>query len=162
MVLAHGLPVVIEVVAESMSPTIERGTKVKVEAAAEELHPGDIVLVLSADERELLLHRVMHLFAEGEQRYVTHQGDAPRSAFATCAREAVVGRAVGFPLTPSRALPTLELLDPGARARFRRRRRAAALYALGRRMSFSLRLGDRALARRLARAYRALARKVAG
>lgn len=162
MVLAHGLPVVIEVVAESMTPAIERGTKVKVEPAVEDLHPGDIVLVLTADERELLLHRVMHLFAEGEQRYVIHQGDAPKSAFATCPREAIVGRAVAFALTPSVPLPTLDRLEPPARARFQRRRRAAVLYALGRRMTFSLRLGDRGLTRRLARAYRALARKVVG
>ncbi len=162
MVLAHGLPVVIEVVAESMTPSIERGEKVRVEPAAGDLHPGDIVLVLTADERDLLLHRVMHLFTEGERRYVIHQGDAPRSAFATCPREAVVGRAIEFPLTPSRPLPTLELLPPRARTRFERRRRLAALYSLARRMSASLRLGDRALTRRLARAYRAIARKVAG
>ena len=161
-VLAHGLPVVIEVVAESMSPSIERGDKVRVEPATGELHVGDIVLLLSADERELLLHRVMHLFAEGPTRFVIHQGDAPRSAFATCPREAVVGRAVGFPLTPSRPLPSLDLLDARARARFQRRRRAATLYSLGRRMTASLHLGDRALTRRLARAYRALARKVVG
>ena len=43
MVLAHGLPVVIEVVAESMTPMIERGAKVKVEPATEEIQPGDIV-----------------------------------------------------------------------------------------------------------------------
>jgi len=162
MVLAHGLPVVIEVVAESMSPTIVRGDKVKVEPATGDLHVGDIVLVLTADERELLLHRVMHLFAEGPERYVIHQGDARRSAFATCPREAVVGRAVAFPLTPARPLPALELLDPPARARFQRRRRAAVLYALGRRMTATLHLGDRALTRRLARAYRTLARKVVG
>jgi hypothetical protein len=36
------------------------------------------------------------------------------------------------------------------------------LYSLGRRMTFSLRLGNRALTRRLARVYRSLARKVVG
>jgi len=74
----------------------------------------------------------------------------------------VIGRAVGFAQTSARPLPTLELLHPPARARFERRRRATALYSLGRRMTFSLRLGDRALTRRLARVYRAVARKVAG
>jgi hypothetical protein len=162
MVLAHGLPVVIEVVAESMTPAIERGAKVKVEPASDDIHPGDIVLVLTDDGSELLLHRVMHLFSEGEHRYVIHQGDARKSIFATCPREAVIGRAVGFPLTPSRRLPTLDALDPAARARFQRRRRACALYSLARRMTASLRIGDRALTRNLARAYRALARKVVG
>jgi hypothetical protein len=162
MVLAHGLPVVVEVVAESMSPSIERGAKVKIEPATGELHPGDIVLVLTDDGSELLLHRIVHLFAEGDERFIIHQGDAPRSQFATCPRAAVIGRAIGFPHTPSRPLPTLAVLDPAARARFERRRRASALYSLGRRMTVSLRLGDGALTRRLARVYRAVARKVVG
>jgi hypothetical protein len=162
MVLAHGLPVVVEVVAESMSPSIERGAKVKIEPATGELHPGDIVLVLTDDGSELLLHRIVHLFAEGDERFIIHQGDAPRSQFATCPRAAVIGRAIGFPHTPSRPLPTLAVLDPAARARFERRRRASALYSLGRRMTVSLRIGDGALTRRLARVYRAVARKVVG
>ena len=162
MVLAHGLPVVIEVVADSTSPSIERGLKVKVEPAAGELRPGDIVLVLTEDGSELLLHRIVHLFSNGPSRYVLHQGDAPQSTFAICPREAVVGRAIAFPLTPSRPLPTLEHLAPAALARFRRRRRAAALYAVGYRMTEALRLGDRASTRRLARIYRAIARKVVG
>ena len=162
MVLAHGLPVVIEVVAESMSPAIERGAKVKVEPAPVELHPGDIVLVLTEDGSALLLHRIVHLFSKGESRYVIHQGDARQSTFATCPREAVVGRAISFSHKPSRPLPTLEQLDPPSLARFQRRRRAAALYAVGHRMSESLRLGDRALTGRLARIYRAIARKVVG
>ena len=162
MVLAHGLPVVIEVVAESMSPAIERGAKVKVEPATDEIHPGDIVLLLTEDGSELLLHRVMHLFSKGEGRYVIHQGDAPKSTFATCPREAVVGRAVSFPHRLSRPLPTLQQLDPASQARFQRRRRAAALYVVGHRMTESLRLGDRALTRRLAGIYRAIARKVVG
>ena len=162
MVLAHGLPVVIEVVAESMTPSIELGAKLKVEPATGNLHPGDIVLVLAADGHELLLHRVMHLFSEGESRYVIHQGDARKSIFATCPRQAVIGRAIAFPLTPSRPLPTLDALDPAALARFQRRRRACALCSL--RAGSPCRCGskNRALTRNLARAYRALARKVVG
>jgi hypothetical protein len=162
MVLAHGLHVVMEVVADSMSPSIDRGAKVKVEPAPGELHPGDIGLVLTEDGSELLLHRIVHLFSQAQSRYVIHQGDAPKSTFAVCPRQAVIGRAIAFPLTPSRPLPTLEQLGPAALARFRRRRRAAVLYAVGHRMTESLRLGDRALTRRLARAYRAIARKVVG
>ena len=47
MVLAHGLPVVIEVVAESMAPSIEPGAKVKVAPVTGDLHPGDIVLAVA-------------------------------------------------------------------------------------------------------------------
>jgi signal peptidase I len=166
LVLDNGHPVVVEVAGESMTPTIGRGTKLRIEPVAEDLYPGDIVLILTANKDELVLHRVIHLFAEGGQRYVIHQGDALRADFATCPREAVVGRAVGFPLAPARLLPTLEVLDPAALARFQRRRRVSVLYSLCRRTKFWLRLSDCALARRgvsrLARIYRALTSKVIG
>jgi signal peptidase I len=166
LVLDNGHPVEVEIVGESMTPTIERGTKLRIEPAAEDLHPGDIVLILTSNKDELVLHRVIHLFAEGGQRYVIHQGDALGSDFATCPREAVVGRAVGFPLEPARLLPTLDLLDPAALTRFQRRRRVSLLYSLSRRMKFWLRLSDCALGRRgvsrLARIYRALTSKVIG
>lgn len=162
MVLAQGLPVEVDVVTGSMTPTIEPGTRVSIEPVTEDLQPGEIVLILSADEGELVLHRVIRLLAEGGQRFVIHQGDAPISAFGTCLREAVLGRAAGFPLTPTRALPTLEVLDPVALRRFRRRRRISLLYSLGRRMTFRLRSIDPGLARRLASAYRLLASKVMG
>jgi signal peptidase I len=162
LVLDQGHPVEVDVVGGSMTPTIELGTRVTIEPIAEGLHPGDIVLILSSNEAELVLHRVIRLFAEGGQHFVIHQGDAQSSAFGTCPREEVLGRAVGFPLTPARALPTLEVLDPAARRRFRRRRRVSLLYSLGRRTMFRLRVIDPALARRLARVYRELASKVIG
>jgi Peptidase S24-like len=166
MVLDNGHPVEVEIAGGSMTPTIERGTKLRVEPVAGDLRPGDIVLILNSSEDELVLHRVMHLFSEEGQRYVIHQGDAPRSDFATCPREAVVGRAVGFPLTPARLLPTLDVLDRAALARFHRRRRVSLLYALGRRTKSRLRLSEYAPARRgvsfLARIYRALASKAIG
>lgn len=160
MVLAHGLPVVIEVTAESMTPSLHRGAKVKVEPVDGDLHAGDIVLIATGEGHDLLLHRVMHLFSEGGERFVIHQGDAPLSTFATCSREAVIGRVTG--LSPQRAqlVPTLENLSPKARARFVRRRRVCAVFSLGRRLMLSLRLGDRKLTRRLARALRALALNV--
>ncbi|HVN20346.1 MAG TPA: S24/S26 family peptidase [Dongiaceae bacterium] len=160
LVLDHGLPVAVDVVGGSMTPTIERGTRVSIEPIAEDLHPGDIVLILSSDEGELVLHRVVRLFSEGGQHFVIHQGDAPSSAFGTCLRGAVLGRAVGFPLTPARALPTLEVLDPAALRRFQRRRRVSLLYLLGRRTMFWLRDIDPALARRVVRMYHELAGKV--
>jgi len=162
LVLDQGLPVAVDVVTGSMTPTIEPGTRVTIEPIAEDLHPGDIVLILSSNEAELVLHRVIRLFAEGGQHFVIHQGDAQSSAFGTCLREAVLGRAVGFPLTPARALPTLEVLDPAARRRFQRRRRVSLLYSLGRRAMFRFRVIDPALARRLVRMYRELASKVIG
>ena len=162
LVLDQGLPVAVDVVTGSMTPTIEPGTRVTIEPIAEDLHPGDIVLILSSNEAELVLHRVIRLFAEGGQHFVIHQGDAQSSAFGTCLREAVLGRAVGFPLTPARALPALEVLDPAARRRFQRRRRVSLLYSLGRRAMFRFRVIDPALARRLVRIYRELASKVIG
>jgi signal peptidase I len=162
LVLAQGLSVAVDVVGGSMTPTIEQGTRVRIEPVAEDLHPGDIVLILSSNEAELVLHRVIHLFVEGGQHFVIHQGDAQSSAFGTCLREAVLGRAVGFPLTPARALPTLQVVDPEALTRFQRRRRIALLYSLRRRTTFWLRVIDPELARRLARMYRELASKVIG
>jgi len=162
LVLDQGHPVAVDVIGGSMTPTIEPGTRVRIEPIAEDLHPGDIVLILNSNEAELVLHRVIRLFAEGGQRYVIHQGDALRADFSTCPREAVVGRAVGFPLAPARLLPTLEVLDPTALGRFQRRRRVSLLYSLGRRTMFWLRVIDPALARRLVRMYRELASKVIG
>jgi len=166
LLLENGQAVVVEVAGGSMTPTIERGTKLRIEPVAEDLCPGDIVLILTSNGDELVLHRVIHLFAEGGQRYVIHQGDALCSDFAACPREAVVGRAGGFPLAPGRLLPTLEVLDPAALTRFQRRRRVARLYSLGRRTKFWFRLSNCALTRRgvfrLARLYRALTSKVIG
>jgi len=158
LVLDNGHPVVVEVAGESMSPTLARGTKVTIEPVAEDVHAGDIVLIATSDQDELVLHRVMHVFGEAGRRYVIHQGDAPGSDFATCPREAVVGRAAGI------ELPAPRVLDPVALARYKRRRRVAVLYSLGRRAKFRLRLNDFALGRRgvfrLSRIYRALARKM--
>jgi Peptidase S24-like len=154
LVLSQGCPVAVDVVTGSMTPTIEQGTRVTVQPIAEDLHPGDIVLILSSNETELVLHRVIRLLAQGGQHFVIHQGDAQSSAFGTCLREAVLGRAVGFPLTPARALPTLNVLDPEALRRFRRRRCVSLLYSLGRRTTVWLRVIDPALARRLVRMYR--------
>jgi hypothetical protein len=162
LVLDQGHPVAVDVVSGSMTPTIEPGTRVRVEPIAEDLHPGEIVLILSSNEAELVLHRVIRLFAGGGQHFVIHQGDAQSSAFGTCLREAVLGRAVGFPLTSARALPTLEVLDPAALRRFQRRRRVSLLYSLSRRTLFWLRDIDPEPARRLVRMYRELARKVIG
>lgn len=162
MVLDHRLPVEVDIVGRSMTPTIEQGARVSIEPIVEDLHPGDIVLILSSNEVGLVLHRVIRLFAEGGQHFVIHQGDAQCSAFDTCLREAVLGRAVGFPLTPGRALPTLEVLDPAALRQFQRRRRVSLLYLLGRRTTFWLRVIDPALAHRMVRMYWELASKVIG
>jgi hypothetical protein len=162
LLLNQGHQVAVDVVSGSMAPTIEVGTRVTVEPIAADLHPGDIVLILSSDAAELVLHRVIRLFAEGGQHFIIHQGDAQSSAFSACLREAVLGRAVGFPLAPTRPLPTLDVLDPAALRRFHRRKRVALLYTLGRRTMFRLRVLDPALASRLARLYRELAGKLIG
>jgi hypothetical protein len=161
MVLAHGLPVVFQVTGESMTPPLERGSKLRVEPVFGDLQVGDIVVIALGEGHDLALHRVMHLYSDGGQRFVVHQGDAPASAFAACGRERVIGRATGFVPPRLQRLPTLANLNPEARARFARRRRACALFSLGRRMMTSLRLGDRKLTRRLGRAFRMLARTMA-
>jgi len=161
MVLAHGLPVVFEVTGESMAPLIERGSKLRIEPVFGDLQVGDIVVIAIGEGHDLALQRVMHLFSDGGQRFVIHQGDAPASPFTACAREKVIGRANGFVPPRLPRLPTLENLTPEARARFDRRRRACALFSLGRRMMSSLRMGDRKLTRRLGRAFRMLARTMA-
>ena len=162
MVLAHGLPVVIEVTSDSMTPSLERGTKVKVEPAPGDLLAGEIVLILSDDGDATILHRVMHVFSSGGQQFVIHQGDAPTSLFATCPREAVIGRAAAYALAPSRPLPIPEPVQAEARVRFYRRRRACAVFALGRRVASSLNVPANPVSRRLARVYRTVARKLAG
>jgi len=162
MVLAHGLPVVIEVTSESMLPSLERGTKVKVEPAPGELLAGEIALIMANDDRDMLLQRVMHVFSSAGGQYVIHQGDAETSTFVTCPREAVVGRAIAFALAPSRPLPVPEPEETEARARFHRRRRACALFALGQRVASRLNVSENRLAQRIGRAYRAAARRFAG
>jgi len=161
MVLAHNLPVVIEVTTDSMTPSLERGTKVKVEAAPGALLTGEIVLIMTDDDRDMLLHRVMHVFSKNGEQVVIHQGDAESSSFATCPRESVIGRAIAFALAPSRPLPVPEPEEAKARARFHRRRRACALFALGRRFASTLDVSENRLARGIARAYRAVARRFA-
>ena len=94
---------------------------------------GDIVLVIAADAAELLTHRVMHTFTEQGRRFVVHQGDAPGSRFAICAREAVIGKAVGFEADPARPLPTVARMSAAERATFRRRAAAAVWYCRARR-----------------------------
>lgn len=162
MVLAHGLPVVIEVTTESMTPSLDRGTKLKVEPAGGEILPGEIVLILTDGGEATVLHRVMHVFSAGGQELVIHQGDAPASIFATCPREAVIGRAAAYALAPSRPLPIPEPVQADARIRFHRRRRACAVFALGRRVASSLNVSENRVSRRLARVYRTVARKIAG
>jgi peptidase S24-like protein len=144
----------VDVAGTSMTPTLERGTRVTVGPTTEDLRPGDIVLILTANEAELVLHRVIRLFTVGGQQFVIHQGDAPTSAFDTCRREAVLGQAVGFPVTPERALPTLDVLDAAALRQFERRRRLSLLYSLGRKVMFRLPGINPALARGLVRMYR--------
>lgn len=161
MVLAHGLPVVFEVIGEGMTPPLERGAKLRIEPVLGDLQVGDIVVVAVGEGHDLALQRVMHLFSDGGQRFVVHQGDAPAAPFAACARDRVIGRATGYAPRRAEQLPTLDNLPPEARARFDRRRRACALFSLGRRMMSSLKLGDRKLTRRLGRAFRMLARTMA-
>jgi hypothetical protein len=157
VVLGHGLPATVEVIGESMTPSLEVGAKLLFERPTEAPAPGDIVLIISADERQLLVHRVMHVFSQGGRGFVMHQGDAASSTFAICETEAVIGRATKSVSPVGHPLPTLDRLAAPELVRFRRRRRACALYALGRRVGTALQLGDRQAVRRVARAIRSFA-----
>jgi hypothetical protein len=169
-VLAQGLPAVIDVVGGSMAPTIERGAKVDVvglpEAAAVDV--GDIILVATADAAVLLLHRAMCVFEERGERFVIHQGDAPGSSFGTCRRADVLARmtsfaggdAAGVDGGGARPAATVERLDVGAQARFRRRRLACEAYVVARLLALTFGVADLGLVRRCAHSYRALCRAV--
>jgi hypothetical protein len=176
-VLAQGLPAVIEVSGDSMTPSLENGVKLHVEpvAGADGVQVGDIVLMAADGDGDsdsdgdggggqpaLLLHRVMHLFWQVGRRYVIHQGDAPRSSFAVFPCEAILGRATAVASDPGTPLPTVARMGAADRARFHRRRRACALYAAARRLTALLGIEDRALTRGCARLFRAAARAVAG
>ena len=169
-VLAQGLPTVIDVAGGSMAPTIEMGAKVNVvglpEAAAVDV--GDIIHVATPDAAVLLLHRAMCVFEERGQRFVIHQGDAPGSTFGTCRRADVLARMTSFVGGDearvdggvARSAPTIERLDVGAQARFRRRRFACEAYVVARLFALTLGVADRGLVRRCAHGYRALCRAV--
>jgi hypothetical protein len=105
------------------------------------------------------------VFEEPDGRFVLHQGDAPDSTFAICARQEVLGRMTGFVdgAEPSRArpAPTPELLDADARARFRRRRAAGEAYVRARRLARALGIADLVLVRQCGRVFRRLSRALA-
>jgi hypothetical protein len=151
-VLAQGLPAVIEVSGTSMAPTLAKGAKVDVRAlaATEPIAVGDVVLVAAAGGG-LLIHRVMAEFEDAGARFVVHQGDARTSTFAIAARADVIARLLGAPA-----------LDVAARARFRRRRLTCEAFVAARRAARTLHLADVALVRRGARAFRQIARRIAG
>jgi hypothetical protein len=158
-VLAQGLPATIEVVGASMTPTIAVGDKVSVVAwprGGE--RAGEIVLVETAGE-QLLLHRVMHVFAERGATFVAHQGDAG-GELAIVAREAVLGRLSAF--ADGRPAPTPERLDAVARSLYARRRVAAVALVAARRAARLLGVGESPAARTWGRRLRALARRLAG
>jgi hypothetical protein len=165
-VMAQGAPSVVDVRGGSMTPALRPGERVRVASLASGEHPqirvGDIVLVVSEDERDLLLHRVVHLFEEAGRRFVVHQGDAARSTFAVCPRELVLGKAVGFEGDPGRVWPSVDALDEPAARLFLRRVRAAALFCGARSVARALGIGEGPIARRLARVYRSVARALFG
>lgn len=164
LVLAQGLPAVVTVTGTSMTPSLALGERLQVQplAAGGPARTGEIVLVITSDSTELLLHRVMHVFSHGGRAYVVHQGDAAASTFAICPSELVLARATGFVEDPGRPLPTVEAMSAAMRAQFHRRRLACVAFCWSRRLALTAGLGDGPLRRRLGRAVRGLARKLAG
>jgi hypothetical protein len=170
LVLGHGLSATIEVVGPSMEPSIELGAKVVVVglgvATEGALAFGDIVLVATTERAIWLLHRVMHVFEEGDRRFVVHQGDARASIFGICSREDVLARMTAFAETTGQAaarpVPTVERVDAETRKRILRRRRLCKAFVRARRVARVVGLGNVRLVRRCGQAYRRLAALLAG
>ena len=164
LVLAQGLPAVVEIRGASMTPTLAVGERLNIQptpagavgGARDDIAVGDIVLVLTSDAVELLTHRVVHLFTEQGRHFVVHQGDMPGARFAICAREAVIGKAVGFEADPARQLPTVAHMSAAGRATFHRRAAAAVWYCRARSAARALHVHDSKLTRAAARLYRKL------
>ena len=163
MVLAHGLPVVIEVTSDSMTPSLERGTKIKVEPAAGEILPGDIVLILSDSGDATILHRVMHVFSSGGRR-IRHppgrRADVPVRHLPAAGRDRPRRRATRWPRRAryrslSRSRPTRASGSIAGAAPARCSRSAAGWL-------LRLKVAENPVSRRLARVYRNVARKLAG
>jgi hypothetical protein len=155
-VLAQGVPVEIQVIGTSMEPTLRQGTRLTV-AAVEgrmEAHVGDVVVIATDDPAELVVHRLMHLFCEGDRRLVIHQGDATGAAFAVTTRDRIIARVTGVAgPTPHRPIS----LEPSDARRFRRRRIACRAYAAARRVAIVTGLRRSPLLRRCGEVMRRLA-----
>jgi len=145
-VLAQGLPAVVDVRGASMTPTLAVGERLHVRpvpprvGARDAIEAGDIVLLITADAAELLVHRVMYTFDEAGMQLVAHQGDMPGSSFAFCPRDAVIGKIVGFEADAARALPIVSSMTAAERATFRRRAAVIAWYCRARRTVRALHL----------------------
>jgi hypothetical protein len=163
-VFEQGLSAVIVVSGRSMEPTIGQGARVDVAPLPAGAAPavGEIVLVATHVSDVLVLHRVMHVSADGGR--VIHQGDAAGTAFATCARHDVLARMTGFAGVDAaaRPVPLPENLPAAARARFRRRRLACVAFARAREVARALSVEDSPLVRRCGRVLRRLARRIGG
>jgi hypothetical protein len=162
LALGYGIPAEIEIVGSSMEPTLAKGVKVTVAAleAGAALVPGDLVVLETDDRAVLLLHRVLHVFREGQSQLVIHQGDARRSSFGVCPREFVIARVTAA--TGGASLPTLEHLSSLDRTRFLRRRLAGRGFALVRSVTSALGVRDLPLARQCGDLYRWVARRLTG
>jgi len=160
-VLEQGLPALVEVGGTSMEPTVHRHDKVNVVALAPAapLAPGDVVLVATTRD-VLLLHRLMHVFDEGGETFVVHQGDAAGSTFGVAARRDVLARMASF--ASGAPAPTPEHLETAARSRFERRRATCRGLVAGRHLARQLGVADAPLVRACARTLRRLARAIVG
>jgi signal peptidase len=84
------------VVSDSMSPTIDRGSVVVVDAAAaEELERGDVITFHSSGTRVTTTHRIIDVRSvDGERRFKT-KGDAVKRADSELVRpDQIVGKVV--------------------------------------------------------------------
>ena len=124
---ASDSPLVVEVAGDSMSPSLQRGWRVRVEPVSAEVCAGDILLLDFGGPRPVL-HRAVHLFTREGAPFVIQRGDAG-GPLTVSHLGSVVGRATAI-LSPSETkMPSVERLPPAVGRRFRRAGRWARLYA---------------------------------
>ena len=125
---------VIEIAGESMSPTLERGWKVRVEPLDRPVEPGDVVLIET--DRGPVVHRCLGVLTWGvpPRSYVVHAGDASRRP-GVVPESHIRARVAAVFLPRERALPRPSDLAPEISSRQRRFFRYWRILALTRRFA---------------------------
>jgi hypothetical protein len=160
-VLEAGMAAEVEVTGGSMEPTLPRGSRVKVSSvdAQTELQVGDVVVIVSGEPGDLIVHRLMHAFVDDGASVVVHQGDARGAAFGVVPRESVIALVSGVAGTAVEGEGRLRPLDP---RRFAARRAACRAYALAWRVATAAGLRRSPIVRRWSERLRGWAGHLTG
>jgi hypothetical protein len=158
-VIANGVPVALRLIGRSMEPTLPRGSMVRVATLqpSEVLEVGDVVAIAAAAGDEVIVHRVLHAFAESGRDFIVHQGDAPGTSFAVASRQQVLARVIALDDgTPDSRRP----IGRGDRCRFGARRLVSRGYLLARVLVDRMGVSPRPALRRASRRLRSIAAAV--